>query len=134
MESTLKIFNNPFRPGAGHPPPYLAGRETEMEDFKKIISQDPILTNLIITGLRGVGKTVLMEALKPIAYANAWLWAGSDLSESASVSEETFSIRILTDLSGLLAPIYIKKTESMTAGYKSETKVSQEPLNYKALN
>jgi predicted ATPase len=45
------------------------------------------MTNMVLTGLRGVGKTVLLETLKPIAVQAGWLWAGTDLSESTSVSE-----------------------------------------------
>lgn len=53
---------------------------------------------MILTGLRGVGKTVLLETFKPIAVAEGWLWAGADLSESTSVREDTLALRLLTDL------------------------------------
>ena len=42
-------FANPFRPGAGHMPPYLAGREDEKEQLKKILHQDVILENMVLT-------------------------------------------------------------------------------------
>ncbi len=54
-------FTNPFRPGAGHPPPYSAGRDHEKREFEGLLTQKPILDNLVLTGLRGVGKTVLLE-------------------------------------------------------------------------
>ena len=57
-----------------------------------------ILDNMILTGLRGLGKTVLLEKFKPIAVQSGWLWAGTDLSESMSISEENLVMRILTDL------------------------------------
>ena len=66
-------FQNPFKPGAGHKPPYLAGRELEKTEFKKLLEQQVILQNMIITGLRGVGKTVLLEELKPIAMTQKWI-------------------------------------------------------------
>ena len=56
-------LKNPFRPGAGHMPPYLAGREPEIEEFKKLLNQEVILENMVLTGLRGVGKTVLLDTL-----------------------------------------------------------------------
>jgi hypothetical protein len=71
---TSAPFANPFRPGAGHPPPYLAGREEEKREFSQLLEQQPILTNLVLTGLRGVGKTVLLETFKPIAISRSWLW------------------------------------------------------------
>lgn len=92
-------FENPFKPGAGHKPPYLAGRQEEEQEFKELLKQTVILKNLILTGLRGVGKTVLLEALKPIAIDAGWVMVGTDLSESASVSEENIAMRILTDIS-----------------------------------
>src|SRR5437660_1558019 len=92
------LFVNPFRPGAGHMPPYLAGRQAEEMEFKRLLQQDPILKNVILTGLRGVGKTVLLETFRPIAIQEKWGWVGTDLSESASITEERIATRILTDL------------------------------------
>lgn len=37
-------FENPFRPGAGQMPPYLAGRETEQSEFKELLTQKVILS------------------------------------------------------------------------------------------
>ena len=92
-------FSNPFRPGAGHMPPYLAGRQQEEAEFKSMLKQDPILQNMVLTGLRGVGKTVLLETFRPIAIQDGWGWVGTDLSESVSLSEANMATRILTDLS-----------------------------------
>lgn len=60
----VRIVANPFRPGAGHPPPYLAGRDHEKGEFASLLEQGPVMTNLVLTGLRGVGKTVLLETLR----------------------------------------------------------------------
>src|SRR5262249_29963253 len=90
---------NPFKPGAGHMPPYLAGREKEKQEFLRLLDQKTILKNFILTGLRGVGKTVLLETFKPLVIQKKWLWVGTDLSESASVSEEIIAQRLLADLS-----------------------------------
>jgi hypothetical protein len=53
-EMTPQKIGNPFRPGAGHMPPYLAGRETESKEFRRLLDQEVILQNLILTGLRPV--------------------------------------------------------------------------------
>ena len=92
-------FTNPFRPGAGHQPPYLAGRVEERGEFLRLLDQDTILENLTLTGLRGVGKTVLLESFKPYAIERKWHWIGTDLNESASISEDNIAIRLCTDLS-----------------------------------
>ena len=97
MEAAI-VFRNPFRPGAGHTPPYLAGRKEERTEFLKLLNQDIVLSNLILTGLRGVGKTVLLDTFKPLAVQEGWLWVGADLSESTTVDEERLATRILTDV------------------------------------
>jgi hypothetical protein len=91
---------NPFKPGAGHPPPYLAGRDQEIAVFKEHLKQNEILNNVVLTGLRGTGKTVLMDnRYKPEAQKAGWVWVGSDFSESSFLSEEHLCIRLFTDLS-----------------------------------
>jgi AAA ATPase domain len=80
-------------------PPYLAGRAAERQEFERLLRQTTILENLILTGLRGVGKTVLLDTFKPIALQHGWHWVGADLSESVSVSEEALAQRLLADLS-----------------------------------
>jgi len=129
----MQPFPNPFRPGAGQPPPYLAGREKEADEFKSLLQQKPILKNLVITGLRGVGKTVLLESFKSIAVSSGWFWAGTDLSESASVSEQNLSIRILTDLSTLVSSFTIAETETDTIGFGSKTEKIETKLTYTTL-
>lgn len=125
----MNTFKNPFRPGAGQPPPFLAGREDEKEEFSDLLNQSPISKNLILTGLRGVGKTVLLETLKPIALGRGWFWAGTDLSESASVSEQSFSIRILADLAPLVSSFTVSEEVIHPIGFnrpdqKIETKLT----------
>lgn len=49
-------FKNPYRPGAGHMPPHLAGRDREYKEFDRLLEQDEILENMVLTGLRGLGS------------------------------------------------------------------------------
>jgi len=110
-------FFNPFRPGAGHAPPYLAGRAHEQEEFTRMLGQHPVLDNLVLTGLRGVGKTVLLETFHPLALQHGWLWAGTDLSEAATLSEENIALRLLTDLAPLVSGIKVAETERRSIGF-----------------
>jgi AAA ATPase-like protein len=103
-------FTNPFRPGAGHRPPYLAGRSAEQAEFEKLLEQEIILENPLLTGLRGVGKTVLLETFKPLAIERGWIWVGTDLSESASVSEEAIATRLMADLSVATSAMVVGET------------------------
>ena len=93
------LIENPYRPGAGHAPPFLAGRRGELDEFKRLIRQPVITENVLVTGLRGYGKTVLLDQLRQVAQASDWLWVGNDLSEASSLTEERMAVRILTDLS-----------------------------------
>ena len=111
MSHEREQFRNPFRPGAGHMPPYLAGREDEHSEFAKLLEQSTILENAIISGLRGVGKTVLLETFKPQARRQGWLWVGTDLSESATLSEQMIATRLLTDVS-IVSSQFVRHVES----------------------
>lgn len=112
-----KVFENPFRPGAGHPPPYLAGREGEQAEFERLLRQTVVLENVVLTGLRGVGKTVLLDSFKPIAIKSGWLWAGTDISESVSISEKNLAIRLITDISTLTSNLTVNDAEVRKIGF-----------------
>ncbi|GMQ83561.1 MAG: ATP-binding protein [Gammaproteobacteria bacterium] len=126
-------FKNPFRPGAGHTPPYLAGRQEERQEFLRLLTQETILENMVLTGLRGVGKTVLLDSFKPIAISDGWLWVGTDLSESSSVSEDSIAIRLCTDLSIVTSGIVINRSEIRGPGFHAETEVVETTLSYQVL-
>lgn len=126
-------FSNPFRPGAGHRPPYLAGRVAETDEFRKLLKQDVVLENLILTGLRGLGKTVLLDTFKPLAIEAGWLWAGTDLSESSSISEDRLALRLLTDLSVVTAGIAVAEKQRLPIGFAREPKRTRITLDYDTL-
>ena len=126
-------FSNPFRPGAGHAPPYLAGRQAERNEFVRLLGQDTILENMVLTGLRGVGKTVLLDSFKPLATNHGWAWVGTDLSESTSVTEENMAIRICTDLAPVTASAVIGTEEIRTAGFAAGRETIEHTLTYDVL-
>jgi Cdc6-like AAA superfamily ATPase len=128
-----KRYANPFRPGAGHSPPYLAGREEEKAEFRKLLTQTVVLDNPIITGLRGVGKTVLLEELKRTAIQAGWYWVGTDLSESASLNEETLATRLLADLAVVTAEFVIPSQASPPAWFHQLSQVPDVRLGYDTL-
>lgn len=130
---TRQLFKNPFRPGAGHDPPFLAGRTQETAEFEKLLEQTVILENLVLTGLRGVGKTVLLNVFRPLAINAGWAWVGSDLSESTSVSEETIAIRLLTDLSVATSNIVVTTQEVRSVGFVVPSETKEVKLDYSTL-
>jgi AAA ATPase domain len=126
-------FKNPYRPGAGHMPPHLAGREREFAEFDRLLTQEEILENLVLTGLRGVGKTVLLEKFKPRAMQQGWLWASADLSESASVSEATLARRLIADLSLVTATLMVDEPQSRSAPGFARPASRKVPLSHEIL-
>ena len=63
-------LKNPYSPGAGSPPPHLVGREPVLEQAEILlgrIQQGRPEKSLLLTGLRGVGKTVLLNEINQIA-------------------------------------------------------------------
>ncbi|MEE3753415.1 hypothetical protein [Mycobacterium intracellulare] len=137
-EQTVEVdlgFTNPYRPGAGHMPPYLAGREREYEVFDGLLAQDPVLENLILTGLRGVGKTVLLETFKPRAVKAGWNWVGTDLSQSASVSEDNLAVRVMTDLAVVTSAMSVPTPTPAGFGFGQQQApaTTDIPLSYQVL-
>jgi hypothetical protein len=121
--------SNPFRPGAGHSPPHLAGREGEVEHFRQYLEQETIVKNVVLTGLRGVGKTVLMDdRFKPEAQRAGWAWVGSDFSESSFLTEENVCTRLITDLSVYSSGLSVS-APAETFGFKAST-TEQRMLSY----
>ncbi len=66
---------NPYAPGAGQRPPELAGRDSELDAFDVVlerVSRGRPERSIVLTGLRGVGKTVLLNALRSSAVRAGW--------------------------------------------------------------
>jgi nucleoside-triphosphatase THEP1 len=66
---------NPFSPGAGTPPPELAGRSGILEDAMvalKRVKNGRAEKSMILVGLRGVGKTVLLGEIQHLAEAEGY--------------------------------------------------------------
>lgn len=66
----MKATLNPYNPGAGVPPPELAGRDELIESARVAVARARAgrpAKSAIMLGLRGVGKTVLLNAFEAIA-------------------------------------------------------------------
>lgn len=65
-------IKNPFSPGAGSPPPELVGRDDILEKSKILLGrvrQRRSEKSLLLVGLRGVGKTVLLNEIERLTSA-----------------------------------------------------------------
>jgi hypothetical protein len=114
-------------------PPYLAGRKEETKEFERLLGQPVLLENMVLTGLRGVGKTVLLDTFKPIAQHRGWMWVGTDLSESASVSEETIATRLIADLATTTSGIVLDERTRQGVGFGAKSTRVETSLDYELL-
>ncbi len=68
-------IRNPYAPGAGQRPPELAGRDEQLRTFDVVlerVARGRPERSVVLTGLRGVGKTVLLNALRSAAVRAGW--------------------------------------------------------------
>jgi hypothetical protein len=94
---------NPYAPGAGTRPPALTGRDQEIQAYEILIDR---LKNgvagqsMIITGLRGVGKTVLLNTFEDITIDRNWIAVQREFDERTSLPAVVArsARRILNDL------------------------------------
>ncbi|WP_040839236.1 AAA family ATPase [Nocardia brevicatena] len=66
---------NPYAPGAGQRPPELAGRDKQLTAFDIVlerVARGRPERSVMLTGLRGVGKTVLLNQLRSAAVSHGW--------------------------------------------------------------
>lgn len=89
--------SSPYRPGMGLEPPYLGGRGEQMERFREFTADRDLPHNVLLTGLRGVGKTVLLKHYVTEAAQAGWLHVEREFLEADSQPAQ-FSQRVLRDL------------------------------------
>jgi hypothetical protein len=88
---------NPYRPGVGVMPVTLAGRESELLRFEAMLRGSPhIPANIRLTGLRGVGKSVLLSEMGTRA-SGSWAVVSIEL-EPRHNSEDSLKTRLVAAL------------------------------------
>jgi hypothetical protein len=76
---------NPYTPNAGARPPALVGRDAELEAFDILLhrlKRGYTEQSMLITGLRGVGKTVLLGAFEDHARAGGWISVEAEITKN----------------------------------------------------
>lgn len=92
------MARNPYQPGVGTTPPYLADREEQLRRFAGYLRDFPEKRrNVRLSGLRGVGKTVLLKEYRALARERDWVVVRRDLTARLS-QEEQFALAISDDL------------------------------------
>lgn len=83
-------IQNPFSPGAGSPPPELVGRDPVLEQARILLGRVKLRRpekSLLLTGLRGVGKTVLLNEIKRLAVQQEYRTVSIEALEEKPLAE-----------------------------------------------
>jgi hypothetical protein len=92
------VPRNPYQPGVGTTPPYLADREEQLQRFRGYLRDFPEKRrNVRLSGLRGVGKTVLLKEYRAAARERDWVVIRRDLTPRLC-QEQDFATAIADDL------------------------------------
>jgi hypothetical protein len=126
---------NPFSPGAGSPPPELVGRDDVLDEARvllaRILRKKPE-KSILLTGLRGVGKTVLLNEIERIAidegYRTITIEAHEDKSLGALIVPSLKNL--LFDLDRMArAGEKVKRALAVLRGFIGSIKVSTHDLS-----
>lgn len=98
MVRSASVARNPFQPGVGTTPPYLADREEQLQRFHGYLRDFPDKRrNVRLSGLRGVGKTVLLKEYRAAARERDWVVIRRDMT-ARLCQEHDFATVIADDL------------------------------------
>ena len=81
----MKALTNPYTPNAGAEPQAVVGRDDQLESFTLLLARieaGRTEQSMIITGLRGVGKTVLLGQFRTKALERDWVVVELEVSKN----------------------------------------------------
>ena len=81
----MKALTNPYTPNAGAEPQAVVGRDDQLESFDLLLARieaGRTEQSMIITGLRGVGKTVLLGQFRSKAMGRGWVVVEFEVSKN----------------------------------------------------
>ncbi len=82
----MRPHDNPYTPNAGARPPALVGRDAQLEAFEVLLDRlrrGHTEQSMLITGLRGVGKTVLLGTFEERAREREWTTVEAEITKNA---------------------------------------------------
>jgi hypothetical protein len=91
----------------GIAPPYLGDRAPFIARFEEILGDRAVPHNLVVTGLRGVGKTVLLRRYSEIAGQAGWVIVEREFSDTHADSA-TFAQVIFDDLLAAIRTLSVR--------------------------
>lgn len=127
---------NPYKPGAGTMPEYLAGRDNIINNAKTILldlQDGGMATHTIFYGVRGVGKTVLLNKIESIAATYNYLYEHIECDEHFDFAHSIVLTckRFIKQMSKLeVAKEIISKTKAVLASFKIKYGVEDNDFTF----
>ena len=81
----MRPHDNPYTPNAGARPPVMVGRDDQMSAFEILLDRlrrGHTEQSMLVTGLRGVGKTVLLTSLEESARGRGWTTVEAEITKN----------------------------------------------------
>ena len=122
---------NPFSPSFGTYPPVLAGRDDLLDNWEVALESGPNHPDytLLLLGMRGAGKTALLNAVEEIARQRGWLVIAEDTTHSGIVSKLTKAAQeVLADVDRSGLTNRITGLRAAGVGVKFGRKPTPEPM------
>jgi hypothetical protein len=86
----MRAEDNPYTPNAGAKPPALVGRDAELEAFDVLLARllrGHTEQSMLVTGLRGVGKTVLLTRFEELAREHGWATVEAEITKNSDFGD-----------------------------------------------
>jgi len=127
---------NPYAPGAGTPPPELAGRDEIIE--RAAIALDRIRAgraarSVVLYGLRGVGKTVLLQRIRQAAEQEGFVPVGFEAPEDRSLPSvlgPALRATLIRLSRGMATKTALKKALGALASFTKAAKIRYEDVEF----
>jgi AAA ATPase domain len=128
-------IKNPFSPGAGSPPPELVGRDPLLAEAKVLLGRVAAgrsEKSLLLTGLRGVGKTVLLNEIERLAAAAGYRTVAIEATEDKQLGVllAPFLRKVLFDLNRIAgAGDKVKRALAVLRSFVGSIKITVDDVN-----
>lgn len=86
----MRAQDNPYTPNAGAQPPALVGRDAELQAFELLLARmlrGHTEQSMLVTGLRGVGKTVLLTRFEELAREGGWTTVEAEITKNSDFGD-----------------------------------------------
>lgn len=113
----MNPLDDPYTPTAGRRPPVLAGRESQEQQFELMLQRlerGLSAQSMMLVGLRGVGKTVLLGRFEEIAQSRNWVSKDAEFTDATAIGPLMARLGRAALLQ--LSPAHRWKARARTAG------------------